>query len=176
MTACGGGGGETAAESSRGSSERQRERALAVAPPSQGSWSALRTLPLVPVSMANLPDGKVLLWSAEEKFSFGAATGRTYAATYDPAAGTITERTITETGHNMFCPRHHQPAGRPPAGQRRDQLGQHQHLQPGHQHLGHRPGDEHPARLPGQHAAEGRLGAHARRLVERRYRQRHSCP
>jgi hypothetical protein len=65
---------------------------------------ALTSLPLVPVSMANLPDGRVLLWSAEEKFSFGAATGRTYFATYDPATGAVTERTVTETGHNMFCP------------------------------------------------------------------------
>ena len=74
------------------------------AAPAQSQWSALRTLPLVPVSISNLPDGKVLLWSAEEKFAFGVEVGRTYSATFDPASGAVTERTVTETGHNMFCP------------------------------------------------------------------------
>ena len=90
--------------SATGASTNGRMRAQAVALPAQARWSALTSLPLVPVSMANLPDGRVLFWSAEEKFSFGAATGRTYFATYNPATGAVTERTVTETGHNMFCP------------------------------------------------------------------------
>ena len=99
LAACGGGNDTDPAASSA-----ERARAQAIAAPSQSSWSPLVSLPLVPVSMANLPDGKVMMWSAEEKFSFGAATGRTYFATYDPASGAVTERTVTETGHNMFCP------------------------------------------------------------------------
>ncbi|MCL4696797.1 MAG: discoidin domain-containing protein, partial [Burkholderiaceae bacterium] len=79
-------------------------RRLATAVPSQSSWSPLRTLPMVPVSVANLPDGKVLMWAAEDRFSFGGTVGRTQALTYDPATDTVAERTITETGHNMFCP------------------------------------------------------------------------
>ncbi len=77
-----------------------------IAAPSQATWSAVRTLPLVPVSMANLPGGKVLFWSAEQKFSFDVSTtlGRTYFATFDPATNAVTERTVTETGHDMFCP------------------------------------------------------------------------
>ncbi|MFN0040229.1 MAG: PA14 domain-containing protein [Burkholderiales bacterium] len=78
--------------------------ALAIAAPSQSVWSPRYTLPLVPTTAANLPDGKVLVWSAEERFSFGANVGRTYTATFDPATGTSTERTVTESGHNMFCP------------------------------------------------------------------------
>jgi YVTN family beta-propeller protein len=99
LAACGGG-----ADTGSQSTAQARQRPLAVAAPAAARWSSLTSLPLVPVSMANLPDGKVLLWSAEEKFSFGAATGRTYSATFDPATGTVTERTVTETGHNMFCP------------------------------------------------------------------------
>ncbi len=67
-------------------------------------WSNLIGLPIVPVSAANLPDGKVVLWSAEDRFSFGNDTGRTYTVTFDPATNSATERIVTETGHDMFCP------------------------------------------------------------------------
>jgi YVTN family beta-propeller protein len=100
VAACGG-GGETAAPAA---DDTGRARALATAAPAQSVWSTRYTLPLVPTTATNLPDGKVLLWSAEEKFSFGANVGRTYTATFDPATGLSTERTVTETGHNMFCP------------------------------------------------------------------------
>ncbi len=103
LSACGG-SGSSPEENASTQSEATRQKALAVAAPAASRWTALQSLPLVPVSISNLPDGKVLLWSAEEKFSFGAATGRTYSATYDPATGAVTERTVTETGHNMFCP------------------------------------------------------------------------
>jgi YVTN family beta-propeller protein len=103
LAGCGGGGDSPDAQGATGNLA-DRAYPLAVATPAQSVWSPLRTLPLVPVSLANLPDGKVLMWSAEEKFSFGAATGRTYALTYDPATDTVAERTVTETGHNMFCP------------------------------------------------------------------------
>ncbi|HEX6239327.1 MAG TPA: discoidin domain-containing protein, partial [Polyangiales bacterium] len=59
---------------------------------------------LVPVSGANLPDGRVLLWSAEERFSFGTDRGRTYSLTFDPASNGSTERLVSETAHDMFCP------------------------------------------------------------------------
>jgi large repetitive protein len=67
-------------------------------------WSGVVPLPLVPVSAANLPDGKVLLWSAEDRFGFGNDAGRTYTATFDPASDTATERLVSETNHDMFCP------------------------------------------------------------------------
>ena len=102
LAACGGSEGTSHTSGTENGAPTMRRQAIAA--PSAARWSPLRALPLVPVSMANLPDGKVLMWSAEEKFSFGAATGRTYSATYDPATDTVTERTVTETGHNMFCP------------------------------------------------------------------------
>ena len=79
------------------------KRALAVAAPAASQWSTLTTLPLVPVSMAHLPDGKIHDVASDTKFNF-AVSGLTYGLTLDPATGAISERTISETGHNMFCP------------------------------------------------------------------------
>jgi large repetitive protein len=101
LAACGGGGNDDAAAPE---ASTKRERLQAVAAPSQSVWSAPVALPLVPTAAAALPDGKVLLWSAEERFSFGANVGRTYTVTFDPATNTSSERTVTESGHNMFCP------------------------------------------------------------------------
>lgn len=86
------------------SSPRVTARALTAARSNQGNWSAPSTLPLVPAAASNLPDGKVLLWAAEDKFRFDADAGLTYFATLDPSTGAVSERTVSETGHNMFCP------------------------------------------------------------------------
>ncbi len=102
VAACG--GGNDADTTSQADAASSRAQALAVAAPSQSRWSAAIPLPLVPTTAANLPDGRVLLWSAEERFSFGANVGRTYTTIFDPATGTNTERTVTESAHNMFCP------------------------------------------------------------------------
>src|SRR5439155_1563184 len=59
--------------------------------------------PLVPVAAAVLPNGKVLTWSSYAPDTFG-GTGKTVTATYDIATGVVTQRTVTETGHDMFCP------------------------------------------------------------------------
>ncbi|HWO09269.1 MAG TPA: galactose oxidase-like domain-containing protein, partial [Polyangiaceae bacterium] len=80
-----------------------KQAALTPAQAALAQWSAVIPLSLVPVSGANLPDGKVLLWSAEDRFQFG-GNGRTYTTTFDPATGTATERLVTETHHDMFCP------------------------------------------------------------------------
>jgi galactose oxidase len=71
---------------------------------SAGKWSGVINFPLVPVSAANLPDGKMLVWSAYGRFNFGGDNGRTYTAIFDPATLSATERLVTETGHDMFCP------------------------------------------------------------------------
>ncbi|MGF6964397.1 hypothetical protein OKW43_001402 [Paraburkholderia sp. WC7.3g] len=80
-------------------------------PPSQ--WSAPIALPLVPVAAANLPNGKVLVWSADSPLDFtgGEVTlsrhennGGTYTAIFDPVAQTSTQVLVTNIGHDMFCP------------------------------------------------------------------------
>ena len=67
-------------------------------------WGPVRPLPLVPAAAANLPDGRVLFWSAEDRFRFNSAYGRTYFAYLDPSTGSTSEQLVSETGHNMFCP------------------------------------------------------------------------
>ena len=49
-----------------------------------------------------MPSGKVLLWAANDRFSFG-GTGRTFTSEFDPIALTATETLVTATGHDMFC-------------------------------------------------------------------------
>jgi galactose oxidase len=70
-------------------------------------WSAPISLPIVPVAAANLPDGKVLVWSADNPLSFtpGEITpGTTYTAIFDPSTATSTQALVGNTGHDMFCP------------------------------------------------------------------------
>ncbi|WIM98990.1 discoidin domain-containing protein [Actinoplanes oblitus] len=70
----------------------------------RGVWSAPVGFPLVPVAAAQLPNGKILTWSAFRPDSFSGGTGQTLTATYDPATGVVTQRMVTDTGHDMFCP------------------------------------------------------------------------
>ncbi|MBB5442824.1 MULTISPECIES: galactose oxidase-like domain-containing protein [unclassified Paraburkholderia] len=79
--------------------------------PSQ--WSAPISLSLVPVAAANLPNGKVLVWSADSPLDFTGGevnlnrhqnNGGTYTAIFDPVAGTSTQVFVTKIGHDMFCP------------------------------------------------------------------------
>ncbi len=73
-----------------------------------GRWSLPFNLPLVPVSAAMLNTGKVLLWSSYRPDAFGKpneeVSGRTLTATYDPSSTAVSQRTVTNTGHDMFCP------------------------------------------------------------------------
>jgi galactose oxidase len=69
-----------------------------------GEWSQPQTLSLVPVAAANLPDGRVLMWSAYQRFMFGDDNGRTYTLVYDPLTGGSSEVLVSNTGHDMFCP------------------------------------------------------------------------
>jgi len=72
--------------------------------PGRGSFSAPVGFPLVPVAAAQLPNGKILTWSAFQPDTFNGGYGQTVTATYDPKTGVVTQRTITNTGHDMFCP------------------------------------------------------------------------
>jgi YVTN family beta-propeller protein len=81
-----------------------RRKAVDAATAARARWGAPGTLPIVPVSMANLPNGRVLMWSAENRFRFNAGRGQTYTLTFDPSNGAITEQLVSQTGHDMFCP------------------------------------------------------------------------
>ncbi|MEM6800356.1 MAG: LamG-like jellyroll fold domain-containing protein [Bacteroidota bacterium] len=77
---------------------------LRAQPQLKGQWSPVIDVSLVPAAAANLPDGKVLLWSARDRFSFGGNRGRTYTLVFDPATGLADEYLISNTRHDMFCP------------------------------------------------------------------------
>lgn len=76
-----------------------------------GRWGPTINLPLVAVAAAVQHDsGKVLFWSSysEDEFIsiFGVRTkgGKTVTGTYDPSTNTVSERTVSDTHHDMFCP------------------------------------------------------------------------
>ena len=59
------------------------------------------------MAAANLPDGTVLVWSADSQLNFtpGEVTpGNTYTAIFNPTTGTNKQVLVTNTGHDMFCP------------------------------------------------------------------------
>jgi len=75
-------------------------------PPAQritlGDWSAvIPWTPHIPVSAANLPDGRVLTFASNERTTFPAGVEFTYAATWDPATGQFVE--YNHPSHDMFC-------------------------------------------------------------------------
>ena len=71
-------------------------------PPS--GWSAKIALSIVPVAASTLRNGKILAWSAYDRFAYGGDRGMTYSTLFDPATNTATERLVSSTGHDMFCP------------------------------------------------------------------------
>jgi galactose oxidase len=72
--------------------------------PSQGNWTAPIGFPVIPVAAALLPTNKMLVWSAYSPTVFGGSTGVTQTALYDLATGTVSQETVSNTGHDMFCP------------------------------------------------------------------------
>jgi len=101
MISCGGGGEQR--ELGARSSTVQRERAMSLEVASLSQWSALTTLSTVPITAANLPNGKVLLWSSSDQFADTPKNGFTYTILFDPVTLTATDTTVTVTGHDMFC-------------------------------------------------------------------------
>ncbi|EDP70380.1 galactose oxidase-related protein [Flavobacteriales bacterium ALC-1] len=76
-------------------------------PQVDGQWSGVIPFDIVPVAIANLPDGRILTWSSKSKFNFGGADGFTYTQIFDPNIGTdggVLTETLTNTNHDMFCP------------------------------------------------------------------------
>ena len=72
------------------------------------AWSGVTSLAVNPIGVANLPNGKLLMWSAYDLTNYegdiGSASGQTYTSIFDPAAGTSSQILVTNTGADMFCP------------------------------------------------------------------------
>lgn len=73
-------------------------------PAAPSRWSAKISTPVIAVAASTLRNGKILLWSSDARTTFGGGTGRTYTALFDPATNASSERIVTNTGHDMFCP------------------------------------------------------------------------
>lgn len=74
-------------------------------PAGVGSWGPPIDFPLVPVAVAQQPGGKVLTWSSYDGSYFtGSPGGKTVTATYDPNSQIVSQRIVTNTNHDMFCP------------------------------------------------------------------------
>lgn len=76
-----------------------------------GQWGPTIDFPLVPVAAAVQHDsGKVLVWSSYTESTFSKQSdgslpgGKTVTGTYDPSSKTVSEQTVTNTHHDMFCP------------------------------------------------------------------------
>ncbi len=74
------------------------------AAPRPSAWSALISFPIVPVAAANLPDGRILTWSADRAQTYTDDDSKTYSAVFDPRTLQASMRIVAETGHDMFCP------------------------------------------------------------------------
>ncbi|KAF4963192.1 hypothetical protein FSARC_8770 [Fusarium sarcochroum] len=74
--------------------------------PGLGRWGPTLDFPIVPVAAAVEPTtGNVLIWSSYRSDSFGNSPGGvTLTSTWDPYTGIISERAVTVTKHDMFCP------------------------------------------------------------------------
>jgi hypothetical protein len=105
VTGCGGGGGDKNGSSSSSSGSGGNSGSTGQTA-SLSVWSDVINLPIVPVAAANLPNGKVLAWSANAPTEYGAENqfSNTYSTIFDPVTQSSDERNVTETGHDMFCP------------------------------------------------------------------------
>jgi galactose oxidase len=73
------------------------------------SWTAVTQLPVDPIGVANLPNGNLVMWSANDPYTFegdigNSASGQTYTAVFNPTTLASTEVLVTNTGADMFCP------------------------------------------------------------------------
>ncbi len=83
---------------------RQKTLAVALAvvgnPAANGEWSALRTWPFAFASAANLPDGRILAWGANNALSFNGGNS-TFAAIWDPVSNQMVN--VNHPNHSLFC-------------------------------------------------------------------------
>ncbi|KAE8361334.1 galactose oxidase [Aspergillus caelatus] len=73
-------------------------------PADKGKWGPSVNFPVVPVAAAMINDTNLLMWSAFRPDTFGGETGITFTATWDLSTGTVSQRVVNDTHHDMFCP------------------------------------------------------------------------
>lgn len=74
----------------------------------QGTWSDVITFPLIPVGVYIVPEvpysSRMLVYSAWSATAFGGERGYTQFAEYNINTGAISQREVSNTKHDMFCP------------------------------------------------------------------------
>lgn len=81
-------------------------------PHTHGQWGPKIEFDIVPVALANLPDGRLVTWSSKYHDAFGGDDGYTFTQIFDPTIldtitghyGAVLPSTVTDTNHDMFCP------------------------------------------------------------------------
>ncbi|KAK2008599.1 kelch domain-containing protein [Colletotrichum eremochloae] len=77
-------------------------------PAVKGKWGDLIRLPLIPVAAYIVPSypepSRLLFFSSWGKDAFGGASGMTQYGDYNFVTGAISQRTVANTRHDMFCP------------------------------------------------------------------------
>ncbi|MFO0688814.1 MAG: NPCBM/NEW2 domain-containing protein [Myxococcota bacterium] len=66
-----------------------------------GSWGPVIAWPEIAISVANLPDGRVLSWSSTETWGFPSGPTFTHASVFDPKTETFVN--ADSNFHDMFC-------------------------------------------------------------------------
>ena len=74
-----------------------------------GEWGSPIPFDIVPVAVANLPDGRLITWSSQFPNTFKEiGDGYTYTELFDPSGngglGSALGMDLTHTDHDMFCP------------------------------------------------------------------------
>jgi len=72
------------------------------------TWTSVIQLAVDPIAVGNLPNGQLVMWSANDQYTFegdiGYGNGQTYTAVFTPSTGSSSEVLVTNTGDDMFCP------------------------------------------------------------------------
>ncbi|KAK8060067.1 hypothetical protein PG996_009997 [Apiospora saccharicola] len=73
-----------------------------------GKWGDLIRLPIIPVAAYVVPEfpepSRMMVFSSWGAANFGSASGYTQFADYNFKTGAVSERTVSNTHHDMFCP------------------------------------------------------------------------
>jgi galactose oxidase len=77
---------------------------LSTNPSVVGQWGPTIGFPLVPVAAAPLPNNMLLVWSANEDNNFFKGPTYTQTALLNLNTGTVSQVTVSNTNHDMFCP------------------------------------------------------------------------
>jgi galactose oxidase len=78
---------------------------LSTNPAVVGQWGPVIGFPVIPVAAALLPNNEMLVWSADQPLTYGSPSDDyTDTAILNLTTGAVSEDTVTNTAHNMFCP------------------------------------------------------------------------